>query len=454
MVWGYAFKVIPLFSRAKSINSLKIATFLAVVLFFNFSESTAAQQSQFVEQVQSLLETDVRIKAAKDTVASLQEGRLVARKAWYPDISVVATRARESRDSFPSSGDSHLNSKELTLTATQPVYDFGARSAKSKIAELQLLNAKINLKLTKQTLISEAIAAQSLLSTSYKQFNFAKTSVRNIKKQAKLEDVKVQKGAGLSTDVLQAKVQLAGAEGRLLAAQGALEIGKNRYTALFGNTLTNETLSAEILIPHFVIPKLIDDAIDAAVSNNFQLASLDLATKIAKETLRQTKSELLWPKFDLIGEKKYKDNVAGTLGSTRESTLKLQMNYNFNTGLTSIHNIASIAKAVSASQNQYYDAKRLIIEQVRNAYISYNLSKLTGVLLRKQADISASFLELARKERKLGKRSLIDVLSGETALINARSDAEAARNALVVSTFNVISIMGILTPDLIKLKGH
>jgi adhesin transport system outer membrane protein len=130
------------------------------------------------------------------------------------------------------------------------------------------------------------------------------------------------------------------------------------------------------------------------------------------------------------------------------------MNYNFNTGLTSIHNIASIAKAVSASQNQYYDAKRLIIEQVRNAYISYNLSKLTRVLLRKQADISASFLELARKERKLGKRSLIDVLSGETALINARSDAEAAQNALVVSTFNVISIMGILTPDLIKLKGH
>lgn len=447
--------MIPLFSRAKSINSLKIATFLAVVLFFNFSESTAAQQSQFVEQVQSLLETDVRIKAAKDTVASLQEGRLVARKAWYPDISVVATRARESRESFGSpSDDSVLNSKELTLTVTQPVYDFGTRSAKSKIAELQLLNAKINLKLTKQTLISEAIAAQSLLSTSYKQFNFAKTSVRNIKKQAKLEDVKVQKGAGLSTDVLQAKVQLAGAEGRLLAAQGALEIGKNRYTALFGNTLTNETLSAEILIPHFVIPKLIDDAIDAAVSNNFQLASLDLATKIAKETLRQTKSELLWPKFDLIGEKKYKDNVAGALGSTRESTLKLQMNYNFNTGLTSIHNIASIAKAVSASQNQYYDAKRLIIEQVRNAYISYNLSKLTGVLLRKQADISASFLELARKERKLGKRSLIDVLSGETALINARSDAEAARNALVVSTFNVISIMGILTPDLIKLKGH
>jgi len=449
------YKVIPLFSISKSIDLVKIATFLVVVLFVNCSESAAAQQSQFIEQVQSLLETDVRVKAAKDTVASLQEGRLVAQKAWYPDIGVVATRARESRESFGSpSDDSVLNSKELTLTVTQPVYDFGTRSAKSKIAELQLLNAKINLKLTKQTLISEAIAAQSLLSTSYKQFNFAKTSVQNIKKQAKLEDVKVQKGAGLSTDVLQARVQLAGAEGRLLAAQGALEIGKNRYMALFGNTLTDATLSAEILIPHFVIPKLIDDAIDAAVSNNFQLVSLDLAMKIAKETLRQTKSELLWPTFDLIGEKKYKDNVGGTLGSTRESTLKLQMNYNFNTGLTSIHNIASVTKAVSASQNQYYDAKRLIIEQVRNAYISYNLSKLTGVLLRKQADISASFLELARKERKLGKRSLIDVLSGETALINARSDAEIAQNALVVSTFNVIAIMGILTPDLIKLKGQ
>jgi adhesin transport system outer membrane protein len=44
-----------------------------------------------------------------------------------------------------------------------------------------------------------------------------------------------------------------------------------------------------------------------------------------------------------------------------------------------------------------------------------------------QAQISGNFLDLARKERELGRRSLLDLLNGEVALINAQSDAAAAR---------------------------
>ena len=40
--------------------------------------------------------------------------------------------------------------------------------------------------------------------------------------------------------------------------------------------------------------------------------------------------------------------------------------------------------------------------------------------------IAAEFLELARKERQLGNRTLLDVLTGEAALINANSAAASA----------------------------
>ena len=36
-------------------------------------------------------------------------------------------------------------------------------------------------------------------------------------------------------------------------------------------------------------------------------------------------------------------------------------------------------------------------------------------------------LDLARKERTLGQRSLIEVLAGETSLINAQAQADQAR---------------------------
>ena len=70
--------------------------------------------------------------------------------------------------------------------------------------------------------------------------------------------------------------------------------------------------------------------------------------------------------------------------------------------------------------------------------------------MKSQASISKAFLELARKERKLGKRSLIDILSGETALINARSDASTARGQLLISAYNMLSAIGILTLDKVK----
>jgi outer membrane protein TolC len=60
-------------------------------------------------------------------------------------------------------------------------------------------------------------------------------------------------------------------------------------------------------------------------------------------------------------------------------------------------------------------------------------------------------LKLARKERKLGKRSLIDVLSGETAEINAKSDAESANFQLIISAYSILSVIGILKLEAVKL---
>ena len=63
----------------------------------------------------------------------------------------------------------------------------------------------------------------------------------NLKKQTKLEDIRVKAGAGVSTDVLQAKVQLAGARARFEASKGILANQEHRYRAVFGD-LQNDFL--------------------------------------------------------------------------------------------------------------------------------------------------------------------------------------------------------------------
>ena len=70
--------------------------------------------------------------------------------------------------------------------------------------------------------------------------------------------------------------------------------------------------------------------------------------------------------------------------------------------------------------------------------------------LHNQADIAAEFLELARKERQLGNRSLLDVLAGETALINASSDAASADTDVTIVAFTLLSVMGKLSPNVVE----
>ena len=58
-----------------------------------------------------------------------------------------------------------------------------------------------------------------------------------------------------------------------------------------------------------------------------------------------------------------------------------------------------------------------------------------------------------RREQKgkAGNRTLLDVLGGETALINAQADAIAAKIEVLINSYTLLSLMGGLTLDTIDL---
>ncbi len=66
---------------------------------------------------------------------------------------------------------------------------------------------------------------------------------------------------------------------------------------------------------------------------------------------------------------------------------------------------------------------------------------------------SSNNLDLARKERELGRRSLLDLLNGEVALINAQSDAAAARVDEVIAAHRLLRAIGGLKPEVVRAPG-
>ena len=105
--------------------------------------------------------------------------------------------------------------------------------------------------------------------------------------------------------------------------------------------LQNEFLkSRKLQLPRDgVLPETEEEALELARKSNFQIQSLQDAVSLAKAALSQVKSDQIWPKFDFILDKSFKENVGGTRGKAQEVTAKFQFTYNFNFGLSLVNNI-------------------------------------------------------------------------------------------------------------------
>jgi adhesin transport system outer membrane protein len=412
--------------------------------FFLAVSGAVAENLSFQQQVAIILDEHPRIASAKQIVSSVGQGVRVAEKAWFPNLSVTGSRANEDRNNVSGTDDTQNNSNDVKFTLTQPIYDFGSKRNKIEIARLQLLRAEKILQLTKQSIILEIGIAQIGVSTAIEKLRYAERSLLNLKKQTNLEDLKVKAGAGVLTDVLQAKVQLAGARARFEAAKGIFATQEHRYRAVFGDLQNDFLKPRKIKLQIEDLPETKREALEVARKNSLQIQTLSDTVSISRTAVSETQSDQLWPKINFIVDKSYKKNVGGTLGKAQELVAKIQFTYNLNLGFSALNSVDAARANFSATQKQLDDARRLVDEAVSNAFVAYRQAEINAELLAEQSALSGAFLELARKERTLGKRSLIEILAGETAEINAKSDAAEARGSIASTSLALLSAMGIL----------
>jgi len=398
--------------------------------------------------VPEMIEAHDRIVGAKADVRAAENRAREALGDWYPVLEPTATHGYENIRN-PHDTDTSLPFSEIDLSLTQLMWDFGATDAAVEKARLELVEARANLVGAEQDLMQEAVEAYVNLYRASRVLEFAKRSKDNIRKQTGLEEARVETGGGLSTDVLQAKRQLAGADAREIQSEGTLINARNRYRALFDNHPDEGSLQP-VRLPLELLPTSLDDAIARAENNNNDLVLDRLAEAKARMDVHNTYGSELFPKIEGIVEQKWKNNVSGTVDLKREFVAKVEMSMSLNLGLTQVNTLRAAQLDLVSSARTVADTRRRIVEETRNAWQDLHTARLTAASRKNQADIAAAFLELAREERKLGNRSLIDVLTGETELINAQSDAESAESDVIIAAYKLLNIVGELTPGVFR----
>ncbi len=400
-----------------------------------------AKAELYVDLMSEVLANDEVYRAAQ---ADAEAAKQTAKSAWggfYPNLDTTLTYGHE-RQLKPDAADTSKVSRELDFILTQRIWDFGATNSAIDTAELQHEQTNAVVDATRSQLIVRTFTVFVNVIRASKNLEFADQSVDNIKKQTELEDGLVRSGAGLTTDKLQALRALAGAMARRVQADGALKVATNAYRSFFKKEAINITDMVQPAVSLDNMPDTVDDAVQRAMKNNLTLVSSNFDQLVAREAVKQTFASSFRPTIDGIVDYKIKEDVSATAGLQEEMFAKIQINFPFNLGMTARNTLKATELAENASTLRYASGKLQVEERTRNAWQQLKTARDRSVLLKNQARIAEEFLKLARKERQLGNRSLLDVLAGEVELINANSDALSSETDIVIAAVNLLDNMG------------
>ena len=150
------------------------------------------------------------ITATKNDIEAAKFRVKQARGGFFPTFDLTGNYGHENIIKHGQMNNTGMMARDTTAKITQTITDFGFTRSTVKTSKLSFEQTQA---MQKQIIndVLRAITAYLRVIQARESVKFAAQSVNNIKKQTELEDAAVSAGGGLTSDVLQAKTQLAGA---------------------------------------------------------------------------------------------------------------------------------------------------------------------------------------------------------------------------------------------------
>nr|CRH05703.1 Putative outer membrane efflux protein [Candidatus Magnetococcus massalia] len=426
-------------------KTMRSRVLIAAILFGAAATTTgsAAHAETLRHALKQALGSHDRIQAASADVKA-GEARVDEKihNSWYPTMEFSGHMGWEVLGNQDDGDATDLLSREFDVTIDQKVWDFGKTNAEIDMTRAQKQQLDAVLDSEKQNFVLESLTAFFNLKRSQEILAYAKQSVENIKRQGEVESVKISMGQGYTTDVLQVKAQLAGAQARVVQSMETLSQAENQIRSLFKRDPTEINRIPMPASPMSLIPTSMDEALDLAMRHNPQIEQMRKLTSAMESQRDSLRIAVHSPSIDGQVGAKIKEGVSGVDEQEKEFIAQLTFSMPINLGGGGGDGVRAAEQDLIASMRRTTDTQLQVEKAVRNSWIKLSTAKNRAGLLNEQANLAAKFLELAREERKMNKRTLLDVLNGETALINAKSDAASAEVDVKIAAYTLLVAMG------------
>ncbi len=396
-----------------------------------------------------LLQSSDRVAAAQLNLQANTEGIDEALSAYYPKAAITGDAGYEYTDSpsLRDDGDDYLSTDRegVALTVTQNIWDGWRREAGVDVAHLNEDVAGLGLGSTVQDVLFEAITAYHEVLRQTRLIEIARSDEENLQIQLQLEDERVQRGSGITVDVLQAKSRLQLAKERRVALEGRLKAAVARYQQVY-STAPDVADLVDPVPPIALLPADVDTAINLAMDDNPALAASAKGIDIASQERIAARSDF-FPRLDLVGSAGYDNDVDGVEGYRENYSIVLRVTWEFFSGFATQSRVKRASAVYGQRMSEFNDAGRRVTEEVRLAWENLETSKSRVELLQNAVNIAEEVYDARQRLREAGQESSINVLDSLSELKTAQINfVDASYNARL-SVYRVLRAVGHLRPQ-------
>jgi len=370
----------------------------------------------------------------------------IARSSLYPTLTAVAL-AVSLRTATVIGQYFHRQTEgvfEPILHVEYLVFDVGGRSGEIDVAKANLLASDLAFNDTHRRIIFQVAEAYYRFLNAQALRQAAESSLENAK--AVEEDAKARLENGLATkpDELEATAARAQADFDLQAAVGSVDIARGDLATALG--VDPGTVFTVEGIDQLKLPSSIADSVDQEIDRAFsqrpdllqQLARL----RAANAAIKQVRSQY-FPTLSFKGDgglaRAYgqQDLIPGSYAQGEVWNAELELRWNLFDGGRREHRIAQANADKKAAQAQVDALCDQIANQVWAAYTNMRTALRQQQAAAALLTASQESYEAAHQSYGYGVRNLLDVVSAQKALAQARSEDVSARTQLLLQVTNL-----------------
>ncbi|MDD9901677.1 MAG: TolC family outer membrane protein [Alphaproteobacteria bacterium] len=423
---------------------------ISVIAFLGLAAQSAVVcaeelQMNVTDALVASYQTNPGLEAARAALRAVDENYAIAYAGFRPVVtgrgSYTSTRS-EGSGTLATSSDP----KEVSLTATQSLYQGGSTVADVTEAAKTIKAARANLWRTEQAVLLDAVTVYMDVLRDQRIVDLNISNERVLESHLEASRERFRLGDITKTDVSQAESRLASAVAGRIRAAADLKISRARFEEVTGLVPTGQlplppTAALEL-------PETLEAALEAASANNPRVIEAHHNGEAAAAGTRSIKGELL-PSVDLSGSvvRTYDNNGVAGNKYVDQTSVALQATVPLYGGGDTYSRIRR-ARQIEAQRRREVDtALRVVVQDTTDAWETLDAARAALKAQTKQVEAARLAEEGVRVEAQYGSRTTLDLLDAEQEYLTAQVARVISERDIVVASYELLSTVGKLTAD-------